>query len=68
MLDHVGAVYRKVIPLPWEKWFAWRPVKIHGRRVWLRTVYRRTVICYVDADKWNRVEYATLFDVIKGEE
>ena len=68
MLDHVGAVYRKVIPLPWEKWIAWRPVKIHGRRVWLRTVYRRTVICYVDADKWNRVEYATLFDVIKGEE
>jgi hypothetical protein len=68
MLDHVGAVYRKVIPLPWEKWFAWRPVKIHGRPVWLRTVYRRTVICYVDADKWNRVEYATLFDVIKGED
>ena len=68
MLDHVGAVYRKVIPLPWEKWFAWRPVKIHGRPVWLRTVYRRTVICYVDADKWNRVEYATLFDIIKGED
>jgi hypothetical protein len=68
MLDHVGVVYRKVIPLPWEKWFAWRPVKIHGRRVWLRTVYRRTVICYVDADKWNRVEYATLFDIIKGED
>jgi hypothetical protein len=68
MLDRVGDVYRKVIPLPWEKWFAWRPVKIHGRRVWLRIVYRRTVICYVDADKWNRVEYATLFDVIKGED
>jgi hypothetical protein len=68
MLDHVGAVYRKVIPLSWEKWFAWRPVKIHGRRVWFRTVYRRTVICYVDADKWNRVEYATLFDIIKGKD
>jgi hypothetical protein len=68
MLDHPGAVYRKVIPLPWEKWFAWRPVKIHGRRVWLRTVYRRTVICYVDMDKWSKVEYATLFDIIKGEE
>jgi hypothetical protein len=68
MLDHVGAVYRKVILLPWEKWFAWRPVKIHGRRVWLRTVYRRTVISYVDMDKWSRVEYATLFDVIKGED
>jgi hypothetical protein len=67
MLDHVGAVYRKVISLPWEKWFAWYPVKIHGRRVWFRTVYRRTVVCYVDADKWSRVDYGTLFDVIKGE-
>jgi len=67
MLDYPGAVYRKVIRLPWEKWFAWRPVKIHGRRVWFRTVYRRTVVCYVDADKWSRVDYGTLFDVIKGE-
>ena len=65
MLDHPGQVYRKVIQLPWEKWFAWRPVKIHGRRVWLKTVYRRTTICYVDIDDWNEVEYGTLFDVLK---
>jgi hypothetical protein len=68
MLDYPGAVYRKVIKLPWVKWFAWRPVKIHGRYVWFRTVYRRTVVCYVDIDDWSRVEYATLFDIIKGEE
>jgi hypothetical protein len=68
MLDYPGAVYRKVIRLPWVKWFAWRPVKIHGRYVWFRTVYRRTVVCYVDMDNWSRVEYATLFDIIKGEE
>ena len=68
MLDYPGMVYRKVIRLPWEKWFAWRPVKIHGRHVWLRTVYRRTVICYVDIDDWRQVEYATLFDIIKSEE
>jgi hypothetical protein len=67
MLDHPGMVYRKVIRLPWEKWFAWRPVKIHGRYVWFRTVYRRNVVCYVDIDDWNQVEYATLFDIIKGE-
>jgi hypothetical protein len=67
MLDYPGAVYRKVIRLPWEQWFAWRPVKIHGRYVWLRTVYRRTVISYVDTDEWSRVDYGTLFDVIKGE-
>jgi hypothetical protein len=68
MLDYPGTVYRKVIRLPWEKWFAWYPVKIRGRRVWLRTVYRRTVVSYIDIDKWSRVEYATLFDVIKGED
>lgn len=65
MLDPGSRVYRKVIRLPWEKWFAWRPVKIHGRHAWLRTVYRRTTICYVDIDDWQEVEYATLFDLLK---
>jgi hypothetical protein len=68
MLDYPGAVYRKVIRLPWEKWFAWRPVKIHGRYVWFRTVYRRCINSYVDMDDWSRYEYGTIFDVIKGEE
>lgn len=67
MLDYPGAVYRKVIMLPWEKWFAWRPVKIHGRYVWLSTVYRRSIHSYVDMDDWQRYEYGTIFDVIKGE-
>ena len=67
MLDYPGGVYRKVIRLPWERWFAWRPVKIHGRRVWLKTVYRRTTLKYIDtAERWH-VEYGTLFDIIKGE-
>jgi len=68
MLDHVGAVYRKVIPLPWEKWFAWRPVTIHGKWVWLRKIYRRNHDAYVDNGKLTRQEYGTLFDVIKGED
>jgi hypothetical protein len=25
----------------WRRWFAWYPVKIDGRRVWLRMVERR---------------------------
>lgn len=28
----------------WRPWFAWRPVPIDGRRVWLRKIERRTVI------------------------
>ena len=67
MLDYPGQVYRNVIRLPWERWFAWRPVKIHGRRVWLRTVYRRTTLKYIDMSEWQYVEYGTIFDVLKGE-
>lgn len=57
-------VYRKVVTLSWEKWFAWYPVKVHGRRTWLKTVYRRSIISYVDMDDWSRYEYGTIFDVL----
>ena len=58
-------VYRKIVYLSWEKWFAWHPVKVHGNRVWLKTVYRRSLLTYVDMDDWERYEYGTIFDVIK---
>jgi hypothetical protein len=28
----------------WHPWFSWYPVKIEGRRVWLREVERRWVM------------------------
>ena len=58
-------VPRKTIKNPWKKWFAWRPVKIHGKRVWFKTVYRRCINTYVDMDDWEHFEYGTLFDVLK---
>ena len=58
-------VYRKVVYLSWEKWFAWYPVKIHSRRVWLKTVYRRSIHSYADLDDWQRYEYGTIFDILK---
>lgn len=27
--------------LPFRSWFAWRPIKIDGKRVWLKWVERR---------------------------
>ena len=57
-------VYRKVVTLSWEQWFAWYPVKVHGKRTWLKTVYRRSIISYVDMDDWTRYEYGTIFDVM----
>ena len=60
-------VPRKVETMPWQQWFAWRPVKIHGRRVWLKTIYRRSLNTYVDMDDWTRYEYGTIFDVITND-
>lgn len=57
--------YRKVVYLPWEKWVAWYPVRVHGQRTWLKTVYRRSLLTYVDMDDWERYEYGTIFDVLK---
>ena len=56
---------RKIVVEPWNIWFAWRPVKIHGRRKWLTSVYRRCIVCYQDMDKWHYYEYGTIFDVMK---
>jgi len=32
----------------WSRWFAWRWIKIDGRRTWLRTVERRRVVIAED--------------------
>ena len=50
----------------WQEWYAWRPVKVHGKRVWLKKVFRRCINTYVDHDDWKRYEYGTAFDVIRG--
>ena len=57
-------IARKIDVSPWRKWFAWRPVNVHGNRVWLKTVYRRKINTYVDMDDWARYEYGTIFDVL----
>ncbi len=60
-------VARKIEKGAWQKWFAWYPVKIHGKRVWFTTIYCRCINTYVDHDDWKRYEYGTMFDVIKGD-
>lgn len=63
----VGNIARKIDVSPWQEWFAWRPVKVNGKRVWLKRVFRRCVNTYVDHDDWKRYEYGTAFDAIRNE-
>lgn len=63
----VGNIARKIKVYEWHEWFAWRPVKVHGKRVWLKRVFRRCINTYVDHDDWKRYEYGTAFDVIRNE-
>lgn len=60
-----ATVARKREVGPWKEWYAWRPVKVKGKRVWLKKVYRRCINTYVDHDDWKRWEYGNVFDVIK---
>lgn len=56
-----------VSPRPWEAWFAWHPVKVHGKKKWFKTVYRREVPRYGDHRIFTPVlyEYGTVFDAIR---
>ena len=65
---HDTFVARKIEVSPWRPWFAWRPVKIRGKRTWFKSVCRRCINTYVDNDNWKRYEYGDLFDVIRNEE
>ena len=67
VMDEVqqGPVARKIETMPWKPWFAWRPVKIKGKRIWMKKIYRRSINTYVDQDDWTRYEYADMFDVLK---
>lgn len=58
-------VARKTEVGPWKSWFAWRPVTIKSKRVWMKKVYRRKINTYVDHDNWARYEYGDIFDIIK---
>ncbi len=70
IMDQVqqGPVARKIEIMPWKEWFAWRPVKIKGKRIWLKKVYRRKINTYVDYEDWARYEYGDIFDVLKEAE
>ncbi len=52
-------------PEPWQKWFAWHPVTIKGKRRWMKSVYRRTKLKFGDQRLIHEWEYGDMFDVLK---
>ena len=51
---------------PWKKWFAWYPVKINGKRVWMKTVYRKYIWEKSSSFPFSEeYDYGTIFDVLK---
>ena len=66
MIDPIGNVWRKIEIEPWHEWFAWRPVKVNNKRIWMEKIYRRGIWHYGgDNGKWMSWEYGTIFDVLK---
>lgn len=64
-MENITNVARKREVGRWKEWYAWRPVKIKGKSIWLKKVYRRSINTYVDHDNWTRYEYGDIFDVLK---
>ena len=67
MLDFKNDLFfRKIEVMPWQTWFAWRPVRtISGERIWFKKIFRRQVVSYVDMDDWAHYEYGNIFDILK---
>ena len=68
VMRKAGEVARKQEIGPWKPWFAWRPVKVNGKKVWMKKVYRRCINTYVDHDDWRRYQYGDMFDVLRDAE
>lgn len=66
-MDDEEDAYYKPRAERWEPHFAWLPVKdIHGRRHWLKHVYRRYNWALSTEQPFGRnYSYGTIFDVIR---
>lgn len=60
--------WRSVGEASWEQWFAWRPVKVHGRWTWLKTVYRKYSWAKSTEQPFGKeYDYGDIFDVLKND-
>lgn len=65
MEDMMESIQAEATPEPWQKWFAWHPVTIKGKRRWLKSVYRRNSLKVGMTGITHAWEYGDMFDVLK---
>lgn len=58
-----GTVFFEPPPLhtKWYPWFAWHPVRLHGKWTWLKTIYRQHLL----SPGGGIYRYGDDFDVLK---
>ena len=39
--DPINKQYNSEMNMPWHKWFAWYPVVVNNKRVWIKTIFRK---------------------------
>jgi len=50
----------------WHEWFAWRPVKVNGKWIWLKKIYRKGYReIYNNANQIAYEYVETLFDLVR---
>ena len=52
----------------WMKWFAWYPVEVRGKYVWLKTVYYRHSRILLGGPETIDYEYTDIFGVLANNE
>jgi hypothetical protein len=52
---------------PWEKWYAWHPVRLTRTKklVWMKGIFRRINMTRTSYDDYHKTEYGDVFDVLR---
>lgn len=67
--DAIDQYKYRFFPTQWEERFAWLPVTVHGKTLWLKKYYSRTVVKELNqsGDLIRTREYGTIFDLLRSD-
>ena len=62
--DPINKQYNSEMNMPWHKWFAWYPVVVNNKRVWIKTIFRKGTRHH-RSGQWNWDYAFDEFDLLK---